>query len=103
MQQGRIFASPMVGSVRRSVAKSRKVARSTGHDRFVVAEVAREIDHPSPHVLLLKIERDIQLLIRRPIIHENDLEIGGDLLDFSAHPPVKLIDVGGRLVHCGDD
>ena len=60
-------------------------------------------NHPNPHVLLLKIERDIQRLIRRPIIHENDLEIGGDLLEFSAQPPVKLIDVRGRLVQCGDD
>ena len=48
--------------------------------------------HPNPHVLLLKIERDIQRLIRRPIIHENNLEIGDDRLDFSAQPPVKLID-----------
>lgn len=54
----------------------------------MAVEVAREIDHPNPHVLLLKIERDIQR------IHENDLEIGGDLLDFNAQPPVKLIDIG---------
>ena len=75
-----------------------------GHHRLVMAEVAGQVDNNNMTVGLGKLHGEIQAVVWRPVIHQNDFVIVADeLAGRSTGPLMELGNVGRRLVEgCND-
>ena len=73
------------------------------HDRAMVAEIARKINHPDPLVPLEERHRKLERGVRRAVVHEDEFEIRSNRRCRRTDPTVKLLHVRLRAVQRGDD
>jgi hypothetical protein len=74
-----------------------------GHDRRVVAEVPRQVHHPDVPVLPPQVEGDGQGVVRRAVVDEHELDVGGHAGGGGRGPRVELPQVRGRPEQGRDD
>ena len=68
-----------------------------------MAEVPGEIDHAHARIALEEFQRDAQRVVRRAVVDEDNLVVGGDGLRRGAGATVELLEVRSRTVERRDD
>ena len=74
-----------------------------GQDGLVLTEVASEVDDPYTRVLLVELQGDVQRLVGRGVVDQDDLELIGDSLGRRTATLVKVPQVRCAVVERGDD
>ena len=77
--------------------------RQPGHQRLVVAEIAREVDHHDPRVRLVQRHRAREAVVGRAVVHHHQLDIARDRLGRRDRAAIKRVDGRRRAIEGGDD
>src|SRR5262249_34031454 len=75
----------------------------SGHQGTMVAKISRQIYHLYPGVTMMDVDRQIETVIRRPVIDENDLNRQIQVICDATSLQIEVTDVLAALVKAGAD